>query len=371
MSFVREVEAPRLPPPITVAGPYAWMRDRFFPTPVSGVASLVIGALALWVLWGLFDWAVVRAVWSAPDRELCAAPGAGACWPFVQARFHQWIYGFFPMEERWRLNVLFALGGLLLLGLAVPKLPFKGWNAFLFLVVFPVLAYYMLVGGSFGLNVVPLDKWGGLTVTLILAATGIILSLPLGILLALGRQSELPLVKTLCVTFIEAVRGVPFITMLFMAANMFPLFMPPGYNPAKLLLAIIGFTLFSAAYMAEEVRGGLQAIAKGQFEASKALGLSYWRMMGLIVMPQALKIVIPGIVNNFIGLFKDTSLVLVISLFDLLNMVQSGFNDATWASPQTGNTGYFAVALIYFIFCFAMSRYSLFLERRLNTNYKR
>jgi general L-amino acid transport system permease protein len=208
-------------------------------------------------------------------------------------------------------------------------------------------------------------------VTLIIAITGIVVSLPLGVLLAIGRRSEMPVVKTLCVAFIETVRGVPLITVLFMASVMFPLFMPPGVNFDKLLKALIGVALFSSAYMAEVVRGGLQAIPKGQYEASKALGLSYWKMMGLIVMPQALKIVIPGIVNTFIGLFKDTSLVTVIGIFDLLGIVQSGFNDAQWASPQTGNTGYFTLAVIYFIFCFAMSRYSMYIERKLNTGHKR
>jgi general L-amino acid transport system permease protein len=371
MAYVRETEAPLLPAPANTVGLGHWLREKFYPTPVSGIASLIIGAMALWVLWSMFDWAVLRAVFNAENREPCAAPGAGACWPFVKARFHQWIYGFYPFEERWRINILFVIGAMSVLGLGMPRIPYKGWIALFFLLVYPFLVYFMLTGGSFGLTPVPTDKWGGLVVTLLLAGTGIVLSLPLGILLALGRRSELPIVKTLCIVFIEAVRGVPFITVLFMAANMFPLFMPQGVNPAKILLALIGFTLFSAAYLAEEVRGGLQAIPKGQMEASKALGLSFWKMMSLIIMPQALKIVIPGIVNNFIGLFKDTSLVLVISLFDLLNMVQAGFNDATWASPQTGNTGYFAVAIIYFVFCFAMSRYSQYLEQKLNTGHKR
>jgi general L-amino acid transport system permease protein len=229
----------------------------------------------------------------------------------------------------------------------------------------------MFLGGYFGLVRVPTDQWGGMMVTLVIAAVGIVASLPLGILLALGRRSELRVVNTLCVAFIEIVRGVPLITVLFMASVMFPLFMPPGVNPDKLLKALIGVALFSAAYMAENVRGGLQAIPKGQYEASKALGLNYPKMMGLIIMPQALKVVIPGIVNNFISLFKDTSLVAVIGLFDLLGIVQSGFNDPKWASAQTGNTGYFALAVIYWVFCFAMSRYSIYIERKLNTGHKR
>ena len=245
------------------------------------------------------------------------------------------------------------------------------WNAVAFFLVYPVITYFLLIGGVFGLVLVETPQWGGLLVTLVLSVTGIVFSLPAGILLALGRQSKMPVVRWLSIAFIETVRGVPLITVLFMASVMFPLFMPPGVNFDKLLKALVGVALFSAAYMAEEVRGGLQAVPKGQYEAAQSLGLSYWRVMGLIVMPQALRIVIPGIVNNFIGLFKDTSLVTVIGIFDLLNMVQAGFNDAIWASPQTGNTGYLSLALIYWAFCFAMSRYAIYVERRLDSGKKR
>jgi general L-amino acid transport system permease protein len=241
----------------------------------------------------------------------------------------------------------------------------------LFFVVLPVLAIILLSGGRFGLVKVDTDQWGGLLVSLTLSLVGIVVSLPLGILLALGRQSHMPIVRTLSIAFIETVRGVPLITVLFMSSVMFPLFMPPGVNFDKLLKAMVGVALFSAAYMAEEVRGGLQAMPKGQYEAANALGLSYWKLMRLIILPQSLKIVIPGIVNNFIGLFKDTSLVYIIGIFDLLNIVTAGFNDPNWASNQTGNTGYFTLALVYFVFCFAMSRYSQFVERRLNTDSKR
>jgi general L-amino acid transport system permease protein len=250
-------------------------------------------------------------------------------------------------------------------------LPFKSWNAVFFFVIYPILSYLLIAGGVFGLEEVETRQWGGMLITLLLAVTAIVTSVPLGILLALGRRSEMPVLSLLCTIFIEVVRGVPLVLVLFMAANMFPLFMPPGTNPDGLLKALVAFCLFASAYMAEVVRGGLQAIPKGQYEASKALGLSYWKLMVFIVMPQALKIVIPGIVNNFIGLFKDTSLVGVVSIFDLLNVVQSGFNDPKWASAQTGNTGYFALAMIYWVFCFAMSRYSMYIERKLNTGHKR
>jgi general L-amino acid transport system permease protein len=222
-----------------------------------------------------------------------------------------------------------------------------------------------------GLPEVETHQWGGLLVTLIVAVTGIVVSLPLGIMLALGRRSNMPAIRLLSIAFIETVRGVPLITVLFMASVMLPLFLPSGVNFDKLLRALVGVALFSSAYMAEVVRGGLQAIPKGQYEAARALGLSYWKMMVLIVLPQALKIVIPGIVNTFIGLFKDTTLVAIVGLFDLLGIIQAGFADQKWVSPVTAPTGYFGAAFIFFIFCFAMSRYSMFMERRLARGYRR
>ena len=208
-------------------------------------------------------------------------------------------------------------------------------------------------------------------VTLIVAVTGIVASLPIGILLALGRRSKMPAIRLLSVTFIEMVRGVPLITVLFMASVMLPLFLPSGVNFDKLLRALVGVALFSSAYMAEVVRGGLQAIPKGQYEAARALGLTYWMMMIFIILPQALRIVIPGIVNTFIGLFKDTTLVSIVGLFDLLGIIQAGFADQKWVSPTTAPTGYLGAAFIFFVFCFAMSRYSMYMERRLATGYRR
>jgi general L-amino acid transport system permease protein len=369
--YVRREDAPLLPPPANVAGLGARLKERFFATPLSGLVGVLIALLLAWVAWTILDWGILRAVWSAPNRELCNVEGAGACWPVVQAKLHQWVYGFYPFEERWRVNLVYLMGAVLLAGLLVPSLPYKGWNALLFFIVFPIVTFFLLVGGYFGLAHVQTDQWGGLLVTLVLSVTAIVVSVPLGILLALGRRSDMPVVSLLCTIFIETVRGVPLVLVLFMAANMFPLFMPPGVNPDKLLKAVVGTSLFASAYMAEIIRGGLQAIPKGQYEGAQSLGLSYWKMMGLIVLPQALKITVPSTVSNFIGLFKDTSLVTVVGIFDLLGIVQSGFNDPVWASAQTGNTGYFALALIYFFFCFGMSRYSMYVERRLNTGYKR
>ena len=228
-----------------------------------------------------------------------------------------------------------------------------------------------LLGLPQGLPEVETSQWGGLLVTLIVAITGIVASLPIGILLALGRRSKMPAIRLLSVTFIEMVRGVPLITVLFMASVMLPLFLPSGVNFDKLLRALVGVALFSSAYMAEVVRGGLQAIPKGQYEAARALGLTYWMMMILIILPQALRIVIPAIVNNFISLFKDTTLVSIVGLFDLLGIIQAGFADQKWVSPMTAPTGYLGAAFIFFIFCFAMSRYSMYMERRLATGYRR
>jgi general L-amino acid transport system permease protein len=371
VDYVRTVDAPLLPPPTTEVGFVHALRERVFNSAFGGVLAAIIAAFLLWTVWTIVEWALIRGVWVAPDRELCNAEGAGACWPFIKSHVAQWVYGFYPAAERWRVNLVYLIGAVSLLGLMVPAIPFKSWNALFFFVLYPIIAFFLLLGGGFGLVVVETEQWGGLLVTLVLSVTAIVVSAPLGILLALGRRSHMPIVSLLCTVFIETVRGVPLVLVLFMAANMFPLFMPPGVNPDKLLKAVVGTALFASAYMAEIIRGGLQAIPKGQYEGAQAVGLSYWKMMGLIIMPQALKVVIPSIVNNFISLFKDTSLVTVVGLFDLLGIVQSGFNDPKWASAQTANTGYFALALIYWCFCFSMSRYSQFVERRLNTGHKR
>ena len=257
-----------------------------------------------------------------------------------------------------------------LVPIAIPSVPYKRENALYLLFVFPVLAFILLTG-QFGLRPVETPLWGGLLVTLVVAIVGIVVSFPLGILLALGRRSEMPIVKMFCVIFIEFWRGVPLITVLFMSSVMLPLFLPDGVSFDKLLRALIGVALFASAYMAEVIRGGLQAIPKGQYEAANAMALTFWQGTRLVTMPQALKLVIPGIVNTFIGLFKDTSLVLIIGLFDLLGIVQQNMNDPNWISPQTPATGFVFAAFVFFIFCFGMSRYSAYMERRLDTGHKR
>ena len=269
------------------------------------------------------------------------------------------------------MNLTFVLGAALLIPLLIPPAPYKTLNAMLFFGVFPVVAFFLLVGGVFGLEHVETRAWGGFLVTMVVAVTGIVASLPLGIMLALGRRSQLPVIRSLSVIFIEFWRGVPLITVLFFATYMLPLFLPANWTIDALLRALVGVALFSAAYMAEVVRGGLQAIPKGQYEGAMALGLGYWKMMGLIVLPQALKLVIPGIVNTFIGLFKDTTLVMIVAIFDLLGQLRAAFADPNWSTPVTLFTGFAFAGIVYFFFCFGMSRYSLFVERRLSATERR
>jgi general L-amino acid transport system permease protein len=371
LTFVRQEMVEAEPAPIRAAGPVAWFKRNLFASPGDILLTVIGAAIIVFAVPPLIRWAFVDAVWTGADREVCVSTDAGACWAFVKAKFAQFIYGRYPIGERWRINLMFLLLVAGLVPMAIPAVPRKGLVALYLFAIFPVLAFILLVGGVFGLPAVRTSLWGGLTVTLIVSYVGMVASLPLGILLALGRRSKMPIVRTLCITFIEFWRGVPLITVLFMASVMLPLFLPPGVNFDKLLRALIGVALFSAAYMAEVVRGGLQAIPKGQFEAAAALGLGYWKTMRLVVLPQALKLVIPGIVNTFIGLFKDTSLVYIIGLFDLLGIVRINFADTTWASWQTPATGLVFAAAVFWMFCFGMSRYSQYMERRLNTGHKR
>jgi general L-amino acid transport system permease protein len=375
---IRTEEAPRLPAPISTTGVIGWMRQNLFSS-IGNTVLTVIGILIAYSLIApLIQFAFIDAVWTGDNREACLPQDgghSGACWAYVKAYFPQFIYGRYPTEEIWRVNIVYFLFAALLIPLAIPSAPFKKMNAILFLVVFPIVAYYLLTGLVFGdvviLPIVETPVWGGLLVTLVIAVTGIVASLPLGIALALGRRSKMPIVKLVSIIFIEFWRGVPLITVLFMSSVVLPLFLPEGVTFDKLLRVLIGVTLFSAAYMAEVVRGGLQAIPKGQYEGAMALGLRFWPMMYLIILPQALKLVIPGIVNTFIGLFKDTTLVLIVGMFDLLGQIQSSFTDPTWSTPSTGHTGYLFAAVVFWTFCFGMSRYSIFMENKLHTGHKR
>ena len=372
IGFVRSDMVAAKSPPSSTTGAMAWARKNLFATPVDSILT-VLGLLFLfWIVPPLFNFFIGHAVPPGGTVEQCRAEGAGACWAYISSEMEFFIYGFYDIPEQWRPNIVFALGVLLLVPLLMPKMPFKRTNAVLFLVVFPIVSYFLLAGGVFGLKPMPTEKWGGLLVTLIISVVGITLSFPLGIILALGRQSKLPVIKTLCVAFIELIRAVPLITILFMASIMLPLFMPQGTTVDKLLRALVGVTLFTSAYMAEVVRGGLQAIPRGQYEAGASLGLGYWKRMYFIILPQALKHVIPGIVNNFISLFKDTSLVYIVGMKDLLEAVKTKNDTALeWQSANTATTGYLFAAMVFWVFCFGMSRYSMYMERRLNTGYKR
>ncbi|WP_210398294.1 amino acid ABC transporter permease [Motiliproteus sediminis] len=363
--IVNDQKLPDLPPPASTTGVVGWLRTNLFSTPFYTLLTLVTLYVLYVTLVPAIQWAFIDADWLGDSRDACTS--GGACWVFITARLDQFLYGFYPESEHWRVNTLYLMLVILIGALVWEKTPKKGWIAAFTLIIFPVIAYFLLVGGSFGLEHVETHKWGGLMLTLVLACVGIVASLPFGILLALGRRSHMPVVKSFCTVFIEVWRGVPLITVLFMASVMLPLFVSAEIEFDKLLRALIGITLFQSAYMAEVIRGGLQAIPKGQYEAADALGLSYWKKMGLIILPQALKIMIPGIVNTFIALFKDTSLVLIIGLFDLLAIVQAALADPKWLGYSV--EGYVFVAFAFWVFCFGMSRYSQHLERKLHTGH--
>lgn len=372
IGFVRSDMVAAKPAPIRTSGVGAWLRKNLFATPLDGVLTILGLIFLIWVIPPVYNFFIGHAVGPGGTVEECRMETAGACWAYISSEMEFFIYGFYDIPEQWRPNIVFAMGALLLIPLLMPKVPFKRLNAILFLFVFPIVSYFLLAGGVFGLKPMPTEKWGGLLVTLIISVVGITCSFPLGIILALGRQSKMPVIKTLCVAFIELIRAVPLITILFMASIMLPLFMPQGTTVDKLLRALVGVTLFTSAYMAEVVRGGLQAIPRGQYEAGASLGLGYWQRMYFIILPQALKHVIPGIVNNFISLFKDTSLVYIVGMKDLLEAVKTKNDTALeWQSANTATTGYLFAAMVFWVFCFGMSRYSMYMERRLNTGYKR
>jgi general L-amino acid transport system permease protein len=352
-------------PPFT-KHPVKWLHINLFSNWFNSLLTVFVAYAIFSYVPSLLDWALFSADWVGEKSSDCS--GEGACWVFIDARMGQFLYGFYPTEEQWRVDLAF----LFLIALSVPlfieKVPRKSWIIGFLLIGYPIIANWLFSGGIFGMTVVDTEQWGGLMLTLIIAAVGIIASLPIGILLALGRRSEMPIIRWVCISFIEIIRGVPLITILFMASVMLPLFMPEGVTFDKLMRAMIGITLFQSAYMAEVIRGGLQAIPKGQYEAADALGLNYFQKMFLIILPQALKLVIPGIVNTFIALFKDTSLILIIGLFELSGIMKAALNDPEWLGFAT--EGYLFAALIYWMFCFSMSRYSMRIEEKLHTGHK-
>jgi general L-amino acid transport system permease protein len=492
--FVRQDLVAERPAPVKTTGFVGFLRTRLFNSPTN-ILITIVSALLLWfILVPSLRFLLVDAVWTGKDRTACLAENAGhvvgACWPFIQAKFSQFIYGFYPEPERWRVNLTFFLAAILLVPLLIPRLPGKGPSAILFFLALPVIAFFLLRGGGLGgfgvswtagllsgfndsigdggrklvaagettavigpllwvlgklivllstligwvllpltwlreqiqafgrpvwadlvatalivsavlfwlgggwrplvtslaifagigvvIALMGLDSgglpevdtrlWGGLLVTLVVAVTGIVASMPVGIALALGRRSSIPLIRIFSISFIEFWRGVPLITVLFFATYMLPLFVPTGFTIDGLVRALIGIALFTGAYQAENIRGGLQAIPRGQGEAASALGLSWSKTTALVVMPQALRHVIPNLVNSFISLFKDTSLVSIVALFDLLGSLRASFSDPNWSTPTTLFTGFAFTGIIYFLFCFGMSRYSMFVENRLNAH---
>ena len=356
--------------PRPLGGALGWMKDNLFSTFWSSILTIVFAALSALLLYQFLSFAVVDAVWSG-DREACRNNPDGACWSFIAAKLDYLRYGSYPPTGRWRVDVVQLVGAALVTWLLWPNAPRRNVAAALFFLVFPVLAFVLLRGmPQLGLPTVETSLWGGLLVTLIMSAVGIVASLPIGIALALGRRSQLPVIRAFCVFYIEVVRGVPFITVLFMANFLLPLFVPDFLTPDRLLRPMIGTALFSAAYMAEVVRAGLQAIPKGQYEGAHALGLSYWKTMRLVILPQALTIVIPGIVSTFIGLFKDTTLVAVVGITDFLKAAETSRVDPEWAGPTISSTVYLFAALVYWVICFGMSQYSQSMERRLSRGRK-
>src|SRR5271169_4431676 len=353
------------PPPPAAASLFGWLRANLFSSVSNTILTVVAAALLAVTVPPVIRWALVDAVWSAPNSRACR--GAGACWAFIAEKWRFILFGTYPYEQHWRP----FCAVLIFIAMILASCDRRLWGRLLMLVWLAGLVVVGVVmwGGIFGLSYVGDDLWGGLPLTLILAIVGMAFAFPLAILLALGRRSPLPAVRTICIGYIELIRGVPLITVLFMASVMLPLFLPAGMTIDKLLRAQAAFTLFAAAYLAENVRGGLQAISRGQYEAADSLGLGYWRRTWLIVLPQALAMVIPPLVNSFIGTFKNTTLVIINGLFDLLGAANAALTDPNWQGFYI--EAYVFSAAIYWTFCFFMSRYSQMLEREFNRGRRR
>ncbi|GJL82209.1 MAG: hypothetical protein DHS20C01_18430 [marine bacterium B5-7] len=410
--------------PISTTGFIGWLRENLFSSVGNSILTIIGLLFIAYTVPSILNWTLFDAVWSG-GADACRENPHAACWTFAGSWWEFFLYGFYDRTQRWRIDLVLwvlyvgvafvvvdddvrktrptstilgffiAIVSMVFMSLMIQHgapvmwtmaatlitvgLVIWAWGlpngrsrlGLLLLFAYPVLVFFMLGGGVLGLSKIATSDWGGFSLTLVIAITGIVASLPIGILLALGRRSDMPVLRLVSTLFIEFWRGVPLITVLFMANFMLPLFAPEGANIDQLLRALIGVALFSSAYMAEVVRGGLQAISKGQYEGAMSLGLSYWKMMGLIVMPQALKIVIPGIVNTFIGLFKDTTLVLIIGLLDFLSSVQTASTNPDWSIRSVPYSGYIFVAFIFWLHCYGMARYSQHLEDKLNTGHKR
>ncbi|HTO81671.1 MAG TPA: amino acid ABC transporter permease [Methylomirabilota bacterium] len=339
-----------------------WLRRNLFSSVTNTLLTLLVLLLLYLVVPPFFGWAITNATVSGDTKDACT--GDGACWTFIKLRLHTFFWGHYPDEELWRLFTALAL----LIAFAFPvmreRTRHRGLFVVLLLTVFPLLAGVLLVGGIAGLPFVDTNLWGGLMLDIIISFVTVAGALPLGILLALGRRSQLPVIRIFSIGFIELWRGVPLLTVLFMSAVMVPLFLPYGVSIDRLIRAMVAFTLFNAAYMAETVRGGLQGVPVEQEEAAYSVGLKWWQVQVFVTLPQALRIVVPGIVNNIVDLFKDTSLVTIIGLADLLGAVNQSLKDPAWLGMA--KEGYVFTAVVFFVCCFAMSSYGRRFERRLN-----
>jgi len=334
-------------------------RERLFGTPFTGFVSVVLALAIAWVALPIIRWALIDATWTGTTRADCA-PG-GACWVFIRARFGQFMYGLYPVDQRWRVDIagIAFLLGIAAVVFAPQRLRLKLGVAML--VLLPPLGIWLLSGG-FGLRYIETREWGGLMLTLFISIYASLIAIPLGILFALGRQSQLRVIRLISIVFIEFWRGVPIIAVIFLASLLLPLILPGGIGIDRLARAVIGLGFVIAAYMAEAVRGGLQALPKGQREAATALGLNYWKATGLIILPQALRISLPAMTNEFIALIKNTTLVLVVSILDLLGIAQASLADPNWVGMNM--EAYAFSGAIYWLICFALSRWSRSLEKK-------
>ena len=348
--------------PNATEGLVAWVRINLFSDWVTGLMTILIGGALLLVVPQFLSWAVLRAAW-LPDFDACRIEGVGACWGVVAEKYRFILFGRYPYEDQWRPLLATAALLAMLVG-SCARAFWKPWLPIAWIAVF-ALFFTLMYGNVLGLQKVETDRWGGLPLTILLASLSMMLAFPIAMVVALGRRSSLPAIRTVCTVYVELIRGVPLISVLFMASFMFPLFMPQGVSIDVLIRVLVGITLFAAAYMAEVIRGGLQAIPRGQIEAAATLGLSYWQTQFKIVLPQALAMVVPSIMNNFISLFKDTSLVTIVSLYELTGALGLALNsDANWRPFKI--EGYLFIAMIYFAFCFSMSRYSIWVEKQVN-----
>ena len=350
--------------PSNLKGPIRWLLRNLFATPFDVAITFLVLAFLFLVIPPFISWAFINADFVGTSRADCV--NGGACWVFIYSKITMFMYGLYPEDQIYRINTMYAL--LIVYFFIFNFFAQKTIVKILLLVSYPIISFILISGGYFGLSIVQTDAWGGLMLTLVVASTGIILSMPIGIILAFGRLSKLPIIRNVSVVYIEFIRGVPLITLLFMGSVVLPLFFKEGIDFDKLLRALIVITLFQAAYVAEVIRGGLQAIPKGQYEAADSLGLTYWQKMLMVILPQALKVSIPNLVGVSISLFKDTTLLLIIGLFDLLAMVHLTAEDSNWLGYDV--EGYVFITFIYWFFCFAMSKYSKILEQRFNTENK-